>query len=151
MWLNSRWLIAILILVALLPLACQRKPAKAAKVPPAKIEKIQGSEISRVTLTERAEQRLGIETGAARAPQPAEAGKAVQVVLSYDAVIHDIQGKTWVYTNPGPQTFVRHPVGLRSVRGDLAFLSEGPAPGTKVVTVGAQMLYATELKFGAPK
>jgi hypothetical protein len=70
-------------------------------------------------------------------------------VVPYAAVIYDPEGKTWVYTEPKPLTFVRAPVSVAYIDGDLAVLSEGgPADGTAVVTVGVPELYGTELGVG---
>jgi hypothetical protein len=69
----KRWLVLALI-VACLPLAaCAKKPAASTKSQPAKIEKIPGTDFSRVTLTAKAAERLGIETALVR-----EAKAAVQ-------------------------------------------------------------------------
>jgi multidrug efflux pump subunit AcrA (membrane-fusion protein) len=65
------------------------------------------------------------------------------------AIVHDIHGGTWVYENTSPQTFVRRPVEVRYTADSLVVLSRGPAPGTKVVTVGAAELFGVE--FGAGK
>jgi hypothetical protein len=45
--------------------------------------------------------------------------------------------------------FVRHRVEIADVVADAAVLRQGPAPGTRVVTVGAAELFGTE--FGAGK
>jgi len=64
---SNRWLIAILILGGLPLSACQRESvAKLTTTAPAHIERIQGTELSRVTLTEKAVERLGIETAQVR-------------------------------------------------------------------------------------
>ena len=77
---------------------------------------------------------------------PAEAG-ATQKVIPYAAVLYDADGKTWVYANPGPRTFLRAPITVDRIDGDDAFLSDGPPSGTAVVTVGAEELYGTEFGF----
>jgi hypothetical protein len=67
---SNRWLIAILILGGLPLSACQRESvAKLTTTAPAHIERIQGTELSRVTLTEKAVERLGIETAQVRVVQ----------------------------------------------------------------------------------
>lgn len=71
------------------------------------------------------------------------------LVVPWSAILHDIQGGTWVYVNPSPQVFSRRPVEVRYVSDNLAVLGRGPAPGTKVVTIGAAELFGTE--FGAGK
>jgi hypothetical protein len=68
--------------------------------------------------------------------------------VPFSSIIHDEHGQTWVYVSPEPLVFVRHPVTIDYVSADTAFLTEGPTPGTKVVTVGASLLLGTEFKIG---
>jgi len=98
-----------------------------------------------VTLSERAAQRLGIET--AEVSSEEIAGTPRQII-PYGAVIYDSSGATWTYTSPEPLTFVRHPITINAIDGDRAVLSEGPEDGTAVVSVGAAELYGTEYKVG---
>jgi hypothetical protein len=67
-----------------------------------------------------------------------------RIVIPYSAVIYDTHGETWVYTNPEPLVFVRHPIVIDYIEGDLAFLSVGPPSGMAVVTVGGAELYGAE-------
>lgn len=113
--------------------------------PPSHVEQIEGSELSRVTLSERAAQRLGIETVQVSSE---EIDGAPRQVIPYGAVIYDTKGATWAYTSPEPLTFVRHPITIDAIDGDRAVLSEGPADGTAVVSVGAAELYGTEYEVG---
>jgi hypothetical protein len=68
-------------------------------------------------------------------------------VVAYGAVYYDAKGDAWVYVNTKPLVFERRRVGVERVVGDLAVLSDGPPVGTPVVTVGAALLYGTEI-FG---
>jgi hypothetical protein len=70
-----------------------------------------------------------------------------QKVVPYSAVYYDGKGTSWVYTNPKPLEFERKRIRVERVVGDLAVLSEGPAVGTNVVTIGAALLYGAEI-FG---
>lgn len=67
-----------------------------------------------------------------------------QKVVPYAAVIYGLQGETWVYTNPEPLVFVRDPILVDYVEGDVAVLLDGPTAGTAVVTVGGAELYGAE-------
>lgn len=67
-----------------------------------------------------------------------------QQSVPYQAVLYDNEGATWVYTSPEALVFVRAPVKVDYVEGDLAILGEGPPPGTRVVTVGVTELYGAE-------
>jgi hypothetical protein len=116
-----------------------------ANEPPSHVEPIEGSELSRVTLSERAAQRLGIETAEVSSE---EIEGAPRQIIPYGAVIYDSSGATWTYTSPEPLTFVRHPITINAIDGDQAVLSEGPEDGTTVVSVGAAELYGTEYKVG---
>ncbi len=69
-------------------------------------------------------------------------------VAPYAAVIYGLQGDTWLYTNPEPMTYVREPVTIDYIDGELAVLAEGPPAGTVVVTAGAAELYGTEFGVG---
>lgn len=129
----NRWVIVVLIMVGLQLSACAPKSEAVEKIAPSKLEPIEGTELSRVILTEKAAERLGIETVSASGNE-----------VPYAAVIYDIEGNTWVYTNPAPLTFVRAPIVIDFIEGDTAVLSEGLDSNTTVVTVGVSELYGTE-------
>jgi hypothetical protein len=65
-------------------------------------------------------------------------------VVPYQAVLYGVHGETWVYSEPEPLVYVRLPIVIEFIEGDLAYLSEGPEVGTAVVTVGAAELFGTE-------
>ena len=69
-----------------------------------------------------------------------------RVVLPYGAVFYDLRGTAWTYTNPKPLTYVRHRVKIDHVADGMAILSDGPALGTSVVTIGAALLYGAETR-----
>jgi hypothetical protein len=71
-------------------------------------------------------------------------GGGEQKTIPYAAVIYGVEGGVWTYTSTGPLTFVRAPITVESIQGDTAILSEGPDPGTEVVTVGGEELLGTE-------
>jgi hypothetical protein len=105
---------------------------------PAHVEKVAGSDhLQRITLEERAAQRLAIQTTEVRKA-------ARQLVVPSSAVFLDTQGDRWVYTNPEPLVFVRHEIGLDREAGGRAYLSSGPPAGTRVVTVGVPELSGIE-------
>jgi hypothetical protein len=135
-----RWLV-IALMVSALPLsACQGISEEAAEGgdEPARVEPLAGTQLSRITLTAKAAERIGIQT----TPLREEGGKTV---APYAAVIYDPSGATWTYTSPEPLVFIREPITIDRIKGDQAFLLDGPPPGTSVVTVGAAELYGTEL------
>jgi hypothetical protein len=251
---NNRWMVVILLIVAVLQLsACTRASTAKPKSEPAILEPIEGSDLKRVVLTEKAAERLDLRTAPVREEQvvrkrtvggevvalpeekgagsskvwvralltesdlnrvdrsqpalvlppglddeedsdaeetgltaepdegpfddPEEGdaalyyavdsaehslapGQIVFVKLSllgsgtqrkvvpYGAVLYDVDGKTWVYTNPEPLVFVRHPVSIDYIEGDLAVLLEGPPVDTEVVMVGVAELFGAETGVG---
>jgi hypothetical protein len=112
---------------------------------PATVEHIEGSDISRVILTQKAAERLDIQTAEAR---DEKVNGATKRVIPYSAVMYDSAGATWTYTNPEPLVFIRQAITIEQISGDVAILTEGPAVGTKVVSVGGAMLYGTEFGVG---
>jgi hypothetical protein len=135
-------LILVIIAAAFVLAGCGQAPGAVAHADtPAHIEPIGETGLHRITLTERAAQRLGIET----APVVERAGR---LALPYAAVFYDPDGQTWAYTNPDPNVFIRHPLAVESIDGQEAILSEGPPVGTAVVTVGVAELYGTEHEVG---
>jgi hypothetical protein len=71
-----------------------------------------------------------------------------QKMVPYASVIYDLNGDTWVYTSPESLAFVRNTVKVDYIDGDQVILTEGPAKGTKVVTVGVAELYGIEFGIG---
>lgn len=70
-----------------------------------------------------------------------------QKVVPYSSIYYDGKGTPWVYVTSKPLVYERQRVVVERVAGELAVLSEGPAVGTAVVSVGASMLFGTEV-FG---
>jgi hypothetical protein len=235
--------VVLLILLGVVP-GCKPGTSISAKEKPARVEKIEGTELSRITLTEKAAQRIGLQTtrvkveqvlrtrkvggevkvvnvtsnsSAARVQvslsrgelnrvnrsQPARVsaleddredqdnptaelagvedgdndaddvalnyavkgakglstGQRVFIelplstmmkrsVLPFSAVVYDLNGETWVYTNPQPLTFVRARVAVDYIDDEMAVLSAGPPEGTTVVTNGVAQLFGTEFGLG---
>jgi hypothetical protein len=156
---SNRWKAAALPLVAAVALilglsACTQGAALGAGeeegTSEATVEPVEGTELSKVTLTQRAAERLGIQTAQVRDAQVA-AGKgkdAARKVIPYSAVLYDEQGDTWTFTSPQPLTYVRQKISLDYIQGGKALLVDGPPAGTTVVTVGAPELLGAELGVG---
>jgi hypothetical protein len=236
---SHRRLAVVLILAALPAAACTQQKTDVSSKKPSKIEKVQGTDVNRVTLSPKAAERIDLKTVPVRdeqlgprkrlvggevvarppaapadgskvwvrvsltegdmltvspghparilpltreADKKATAGRAVKgtsnakepvlhyavdsagglapgqrvrvevalngagtrKVVPHAAVVYDAKGKTWVYVNTDPLVFVRQPITIDYIQGDLAVLSDGPAAGTAVVTVGAAELLGTE-------
>ena len=139
---NRNRVIVILLLVAGLYLVgCREEHALHHVEHPAEIAKIEGSELSRVTLTEKAIQRLDLKTGQVN-------DQDGRMVVPFSSLIYDPYGQTWVYISPQPRTFMRHKVDIESIEGNLAILKDGPPIGTHVATVAVAELYGAEFEIG---
>ena len=143
---NRSLVLVLIVLVAILIYRTIGESETPTKTEPAKVEAIEGSDLKRVILTNKAAERLGIETAAVRWMTVAQRG--TRLVVPYSSMLYDLNGKTWVYTNSAPLTFVRQPISVDYIESDIAILSFGPAAGTLVVTVGAAELYGVETGVG---
>lgn len=233
---RRRWMLLLLI-VAVLPLAaCRSLSGTTDKVEPVHVEPIEGTDLSRIELTQQAAERIAVQTVPVReeqvvrtrtfggrvvetggsalvrvalhesdlgkvdrdqpavirpleedaagwmgqvvdAPDSKEATTALycsvvteetafepeqrvfvevsmsgsgaaQKIVPYAAVLYDLHGETWVFTSPEPLVYVRAPITVDYIEGDLAVLSEGPPAGTEVVTAGASELFGAEIGIG---
>jgi hypothetical protein len=129
----TRSLLVLFVFAGLLLSACGPSSSTSEFVPPSKLEPIEGSDLQRVILTEKAAERIGLETVTASGME-----------VPYAAVIYDIEGNTWIYTMPEPLTFVREPIVIDNIEGDTAILAESLPSEFNVVTVGVAEIYGTE-------
>jgi hypothetical protein len=97
---------------------------------------------ARITVSARAEQRLGLRTEPVR-PLTGQAGGATEVI-AYSAVVYDEDGKSWTFSAPSPRTYIRVPIVISSITGQTVQLKSGPPVGTQVVVVGAPELVGAE-------
>jgi hypothetical protein len=141
---RNRWLIVTMSVVCLLLAACGSAPATTEEPRPATVERLQGSQPTRVTLTEEAAKHLDLGTAAVASVQLN--GKAV-TAIPYAAVVYDTEGNTWAYVSTKPNVFVRDPISVDHINGDLAYLTKGPDAGAEVVTTGAEELFGAESEF----
>ena len=138
----GRWLAAICLAASALALAaCSTAPAPEL-ASPAQVVPVAGSNIPRLELTHRAVQRLGIQTRPVTAAAPGAAGATK--VIPYAAVVYDTDGSSWTYVEIAADTYVRRPITVTVIRGDVALMSAGPPVGAQVVTVGSPELLGTE-------
>ena len=104
---------------------------------PAAVELIEGSDLSRVTLTEDAALRIGLDTTPVTS-------RGARIVVPESAVWIDANGDEWVYTNPEPLVFIRAQVVVERYDDGSAVLRDGPAPGTEVASIGVPELIGSE-------
>jgi hypothetical protein len=136
------WILLVLVLLSLGLSGCGPKAAGTEKKQPALLEPMDdGTDRKRVTLTDKAAQRIDLQTADVMAVQ---VNGAERRAVPYAAVIYDTAGNTWVYTNPEGLTFVREQVQIESIDGDQAILSAGLESGARVVTVGVAELFGAE-------
>ena len=115
---------------------------KPSGVVPATVEHIPGSDLSRVTFTQRAYERTDVLVTQVKRDSQG------RMVVPYSSIIYDPHGGTWVYTVPKELTFVRHKITIDDILGDDVFLTEGPAAGTTVASQGVAEIYGTEFEVG---
>lgn len=127
--------------------ACRGAHETAHHTPPAHVEHVEGQEVSNITLTEKAMERLDIQSAVVRELRMSRGG-AMRKVVPYAAVLYDASGRTWVYTRPEANKFVRAPIAIDFIEGDMAVLTDGPPLGTEVVTVGGMELFGAEFEVG---
>jgi hypothetical protein len=97
-----------------------------------------GPDLNKLTLTDKAVERLGVTT------VKVAKGEGSPLQVPYGALVYDANGKTWVYTNPEPRTYIRAAVTVDKITDNKVQLQSGPPAGTDVVTVGAAELFGAE-------
>jgi hypothetical protein len=137
----------VLLIIAGLQLAACQSASTHHNEHPAEVKPIEGSELSLVTLTAKAAQRIDLKIDQVNEAEVKRSASKRKVV-PYSSLIYDPNGQTWVYTSPKPLTFVRHKVEVDYIEGDMAVLNDGPATGTKVASLGVAELYGTEFQVG---
>lgn len=142
---NRYFLMVILLIVACLQfMGCNNNHAEQEVEHPAVVEEIEGSDLTTVTLTERAIERIGLQTTIVTT----EDSSPLKLVVPYSSIIYDYSGNAWVYISPEPRTFVRHEIDVDYIQDGSVYLNDGPPEGTVIATVGVAELYGTEFKMG---
>jgi hypothetical protein len=132
---SPRWIAGSLIASVVLLSAC-------ATVEEPSASETGGAEINKegqVVVEAEAETNLDIQTAPVR-----QAARGSQLVVPYAAVVYGADGETWTYERES-RNFQRAPILIDRIDGGKAFLSDGPRPGTQVVTQGAQELLGVEI------
>lgn len=119
---------------------CQEVESNLVEVQPYELEPVEGTDLNRVHLSADTAGRIDLQTAEVRAN-----GRGT--VVPYLALIYSPEGAAFIYTRPEPLTYVRAPIEVDRVVDDRVLLSDGPPPGTVVVTVGAAELLATEFEI----
>ena len=72
----------------------------------------------------------------------------VRKVVPYSAVVYDPKGGAWVFVNTKPLSYLRRPVKVDYVNGDIAVLVDAPPAGTPVAISGVMELFGAESGVG---
>lgn len=144
---SQRWVVIALAAGLALSACSKSSETDEGKAEPAAVESVDGSDAKRVVLTPEAFERVGIETVAVQDAPPV-AGQPPKKIIPYAAVLYDENGRTWTYVSPEPRTFLRAPITVEWIGGPSAVLTDGPAAGTAVVTVGGAELLGAESGVG---
>jgi hypothetical protein len=137
---RSRGIAALLVPVALALSGCAaaaRGADTAVAEAPATLRTPAGGGPGLVTLTEAAEERLGIRTA-----RVATAGRGL--AIPYGAVVYEPDGSAWAFVETAARTYQRARITIVAIKGDQVSLSTGPKPGSAVVTQGAAELVGVE-------
>lgn len=137
------WAGLAVLLVGLGVTGCS-KASVAEEPEPATVREISEG-LSEITVTERAAERLGIET---EAVGTAAVDGGERLVVPYSALMYHYDGSTWTYAETAAFTYQRVPVQVERIADGMAMLTEGPAQGSSVVSVGAAELYGIEFGIG---
>jgi len=137
---RHRWFFTGLAIATLALGACNSSTSSAPKVEAITIE-VQDSGLKVLTLSEKAADRLGVETAQV-------SGTGTNLTIPYAAIVYDAKGATWTYVASQPLVYMREQVTVETIEGDVAHISAGPATGTLVVTTGAAELYGAEIGVG---
>jgi multidrug efflux pump subunit AcrA (membrane-fusion protein) len=141
---------AALIAMAAIQLVGCKEASTYKKVEPAHVDHKEGEDIHKITLTEKAVERIDVKTAPVREGkiEGAPDNEASRSVVPYSALIYFADGTAHVYTNPEKNVFIRQPVEVDYIEGDMVVLKSGPAPGTQVASMGATEIYGTEVGVG---
>jgi membrane protein implicated in regulation of membrane protease activity len=144
----GRWLGLVLVVAGALAPSTPTLAGSSSHGEGTRVEKTEAGKPARVRVHAIAAERLGIKTTAVRDEDKVGKSGTRQRMIPYSAVLYDLDGKTWAYTNPETLVFVRQRIEVTAIRGDVAMLSDGPPAGTQVVSVGAAELLGIELGVG---
>ena len=132
----------LVLAVAGLPLsACKEVETETATgYTPSEVQELKegSTAFPRVTLTAEGAKRAGLESAHVRRA-------AGSLVVPYESLLYDAEGKTYVYTSPRPLNYLRAEVKVDRVEGGRVYLARGPSTGTTVVTTGTAEVYGAEL------
>lgn len=101
--------------------------------------------INRVTLTQRASDRLQLET--APVGNAAVDGRDL-LTVPYAALIYDTEGGTWVYLQTESLTYTRVAVEVDHIEENTVYLTDAPDVGAEVAVTSVAELYGADTGVG---
>ncbi len=101
--------------------------------------------INRVALTERASERLQLETAPV---ETAEVDGRDLFSVPYAALIYDTEGGNWVYLQTDSLTYTRVQVTVDHIEGDTVYLTEAPEVGAEIAVTSVAELYGADTGVG---
>jgi hypothetical protein len=116
-------------------------PPPARQIPPARMERAGTSGVLSVVLTPLGAQRIGIQT------TPSVTARNL-VVVPFQALLYEADGRTVVYTRTGTDTYTRQFITVAAINGNQVLVSSGLPAGAQVVTVGAEELLGVQNGVG---
>ena len=139
---TNRWLVVGLAVIALSAAGCAATSAAETEAKgPAELIPVDGSDIQQVRLTERAIERIDLQT------ERVDEREGTKLV-PYEAIVYDASGETYVYTTTAARTYMRSPVTVFVIDGEDAVITDGPEVGAEVVTIGTAELFGVEKEIG---
>jgi len=93
----------------------------------------------KVILSSKAAERLDVQTLSV---------EKTQWTIPYSAIVYDVYGKTWVYEEIEPFTYIRRQINISGVIDSLATLSKPLKYDMTIATVGVPELYGVEDGIG---
>ncbi len=134
---SIRWPAVVVVLLAAFGVGGCGSVKTAPTPPSSRLVRVPGSPAGKIILSATGAQRIGLQT------EPAGVN-AKSVTVPDSAVIYAPSGQTYVFSNPARLTYTEVPITVGHISGNVVYLTQGPAPGTRVVTVGAEELYGVQ-------
>jgi hypothetical protein len=113
----------------------------ARQAPPARMVRTGATGALSVLLTPLGAERIGIQTASSVADKKL-------VIVPYQALLYEPDGRTVVYTQTGTYTYTRQFVTVATINGSQVLVSAGLPAGVPVVTVGAEELLGVQNGVG---
>lgn len=148
---NARQIIAALLVLAGLALSACGSSAEAPIPPAGRLVTVPGSSTGKIVLTQLGAQRIGIQTtavlgvpGPGKNGAPGRSAGDPNVIIPYSSLVYESSGATFAFISPSPLVFTEVPVTVARIQNDSVYVTNGPRPGSRVVTVGAEELLGVQ-------